>query len=214
MSKNTCCACGDFPWEGRGATKDISGCRFSLYPMTNDFVPLILNALDKTDTGKVWSRSDALSTVYRGKLIHIFDAVRGLFVSAYSDGVHMALEAQVSKGCPGDTDGDSFLETDDLRINKPKLLDIHFPVLCKLALYPLGSGDYINHIAHVVRMAESAKLNPASVHYATRIAGDIHDVMDFLEAACEYIQNHVPHYVLTYTLSVNSPTEEKKNEKI
>lgn len=72
-----CCQREDLPWAGRGTKLDISGCRFSLYPMDSDFVSIILNALEKTDTSGVWSQSDALSTVYRGKLAYVADAVRG-----------------------------------------------------------------------------------------------------------------------------------------
>ena len=210
MSENNCRKNDNLPWESRGASLDISGCRFALYPMHSDFVPLILGALEKTDTAKVWSQSDALSTVYRGKLVHVFDAVRALFINAYTPGIHMAMEAQVSKGCPGDSDADNFLATDNLPLNAPLVADIHFPVSCKLALYPLGGGDYIDHIAHVFRMAEQADLNPTIVHYATRIGGDIHTVMHYLEAVCAYTAQHVPHYVLTFTLSVNSPTVEAR----
>ena len=40
----SCCQREDLPWSGRGATLDISGCRFSLYPMDSDFVSIILGA--------------------------------------------------------------------------------------------------------------------------------------------------------------------------
>lgn len=205
-----CCDCSreDLPWKGRGTDLDISGCRFSLYPMTDDFVGVILGALEKTDTSAVWSQSDALSTVYRGKLPYVADAVRGLFVNAWREGVHMALEGQFSKGCPGDSDGDTLLDREGPAPNLPTVRDRHFPVLCKLALYPMGVGDYIDQIAGVWRMAEAAGLEPASVHYATRIQGDVHAVFDYLEAVCSRMQESVPHYILHFTLSVNSPTRE------
>ncbi len=205
-----CCSCSrdDLPWKGRGTTLDISGCRFSLYPMTDDFVSIILGALEKTDTSAVWSQSDALSTVYRGKLPYVADAVRGLFVNAWKEGVHMSLEGQFSKGCPGDCDGDSLLDREGPVPNLPAIQDQHFPVLCKLALYPMGVGNYIDEIARVWRMAETAGLEPASIHYATRIHGDVHAVFDYLEAVCKLMQESVPHYILHFTLSVNSPTQE------
>lgn len=176
--------------------------------MSDDFVSIILGALDKTDTSAVWSQSDALSTVYRGKLSYVADAVRGLFVNAWKEGVHMALEGQFSKGCPGDSDGDSLLDREGPVPNLPRIQDQHFPVLCKLALYPMGVGNYIDEIAKVWRMAETAGLEPVSIHYATRIHGDVHEVFDYLEAVCRLMQESVPHYILHFTLSVNSPTQE------
>lgn len=211
MSETNCCSgCQrpDLPWAGRGTDLDISGCRFSLYPMDSAFVPIILGALEKTDTSAVWSQSDALSTCYRGKLPCVADAVRGLFINAYRPGIHMALEGQFSKGCPGDCDGDSKLDWAGDVPNLPKVADAHFPVLCKIALYPLGVADYIDHIADVWRMAEAAGLQPTTIHYATRISGDVHDVFNFLEAVCARMSAAVPHYVLHFTLSVNSPTAE------
>jgi len=204
------CGCyrDDLPWEGRGTNLDISGCRFSLYPMTDNFVSVILGALEKTDTSAVWSQSDALSTVYRGKLPYVADAVRALFINAWQPEVHMALEGQFSKGCPGDTDGDSLLDREGEAPNRAKIQDRHFPVLCKLALYPMGTGDYIDEIAKVWRMAEAEGLNPKTIHYATRIEGDVQKVFDYLEEVCRLMEQSVPHYILHFTLSVNSPTNE------
>lgn len=209
MEQTACCGCArsDLPWSGRGTNLDISGCRFSLYPMDSQFVPIILGALEKTDTSFVWGQSDALSTVYRGKLPYVVDAVRGLFVNAYRPDVHMALEGQFSKGCPGDCDGDSVLHRDGPGPNAASR-ETHFPVLCKIALYPLGVPDYIDHIAKVWRMAEAAGLEPQTIHYATRIHGDVQAIFDYLESVCALMAQSVPHYVLHFTLSVNSPTME------
>ena len=205
---NCGCCRDDLPWEGRGTNLDISGCRFSLYPMTDNFVSVILGALEKTDTSAVWSQSDALSTVYRGKLPYVADAVRALFINAWQPEVHMALEGQFSKGCPGDTDGDSLLDREGEAPNRAKIQDRHFPVLCKVALYPMGTGDYIDEIAKVWRMAEAEGLNPKTIHYATRIEGDVQKVFDYLEEVCRLMEQSVPHYILHFTLSVNSPTNE------
>ena len=205
---NCGCCRDDLPWEGRGTNLDISGCRFSLYPMTDNVVSVIMGALEKTDTSAVWSQSDALSTVYRGKLPYVADAVRALFINAWQPEVHMALEGQFSKGCPGDTDGDSLLDREGEAPNRAKIQDRHFPVLCKLALYPMGTGDYIDEIAKVWRMAEAEGLNPKTIHYATRIEGDVQKVFDYLEEVCRLMEQSVPHYILHFTLSVNSPTNE------
>ncbi|MDR3280237.1 MAG: Ykof family thiamine-binding protein [Synergistaceae bacterium] len=207
MQETSVCDSPDLPWDGRGASLEISGCRFSLYPMDSNFISIILDALGKTDTSTVWSSSDVLSTVYRGKLSHVADAVRGLFVNAYRPGVHMALEGQFSKGCPGDVDGDSYLSQNGTPPNISSIKGIHFPVLCKIALYPLGCENYIDSIAHIYRMAEHDGLRPSTIHYATRLNGDVHSIFDYLEKACAYTQTAAAHYVLAFTLSVNSPTQ-------
>jgi hypothetical protein len=120
----------------------------------------------------------------------------------------MTLEGQFSKGCPGDTDDDSNIARNGPPPNSASVRDKHFPVACKIALYPLGRENYIDDIAHVYRMAESAGLRPATIHYATRLSGDVHAIFEYLEAACSYAQSAVSHYALTFTLSVNSPSPE------
>ena len=204
------CARPDLPWAGRGTDLPIAGCRFTLYPMTDRFIEIILGALEKTDTSYVWSETDALSTVYRGLLPYVADAVKGLFVNAYEEGVHMALEGQYSKGCPGDISGDSMLDKGGDAPNEKESAAIHFPVNCKLALYPMGTGDYIDEIAKVWYMAQEAGLEPTTIHYATRIHGDVHAVMDFLRDVCAMMDRSesASHYVLHFTINCNSPTVE------
>jgi len=142
--------------------------------------------------------------------MYVADAVKALFVNAFREGVHMALEGQFSKGCPGDISGDSKLEYTGELPNKEQIKDKHFPVRCKLALYPMGDSDYIDEIAKVWYMAEEKGLCPTTIHYATRIEGDVCDVFEYLEEVCELMEKSekVHHYVLHFTMNCNSPTEE------
>lgn len=212
MSDTCCEGCNrpDLPWAGRGTDLPISGCRFTLYPMCDNFIDIILGGLERVDTSAVWSETDALSTVYRGKLDYVMDAVSALFASAWTEGVHMAIEGQVSKGCPGDVSGDSKLTYEGEAPNHAIVEAATQPCLCKLALYPMGVGDYIDDIARVWRMAEDRGLNPQTIHYATRIEGSIHDVFACLTDVCKLMEasESVHHYVLHFTINVNSPTVE------
>lgn len=212
MSDTCCEGCNrpDLPWAGRGTDLPISGCRFTLYPMCDNFIDIILGGLERVDTSAVWSETDALSTVYRGKLDYVMDAVSALFASAWTEGVHMAIEGQVSKGCPGDVSGDSKLTYEGEAPNHAIVEAATQPCLCKLALYPMGVGDYIDDIARVWRMAEDRGLNPQTIHYATRIEGSIHNVFAYLTDVCKLMEasESVHHYVLHFTINVNSPTVE------
>ena len=188
MSDTCCEGCNrpDLPWAGRGTDLPISGCRFTLYPMCDNFIDIILGGLERVDTSAVWSETDALSTVYRGKLDYVMDAVSALFASAWTEGVHMAIEGQVSKGCPGDVSGDSKLTYEGEAPNHAIVEAATQPCLCKLALYP------------------------QTIHYATRIEGSIHDVFAYLTDVCKLMEasESVHHYVLHFTINVNSPTVE------
>ena len=74
----------------------------------------------------------------------------------------------------------------------------------------MGVGDYIDDIAEVWRLAEKRGLNPTTIHYATRIEGSIKDVFAYLQEVCELMEasENVHHYVLHFTINVNSPTVE------
>ena len=209
--ENGCGLGKDLPWEGRGTNLPISGCRFTLYPMTDDYVSIILTALEKTDTKAVWSETDSLSTVYRGKLPYVVDAVEALFINAYKEGVHMALEGQFSRGCPGDSSGDNVLNQSGEAPNQEQTKDKRFFVRCKLALYPMGDADYIDEIAKVWYMAEDRGLKPTTIHYATRIEGDVREVFSYLQEVCQLMEDSqsVHHYILHFTMNCNSPTKEE-----
>jgi len=192
----------DYPWHGCGATKEITGCRFAISVMGDNFIPIILDAVKNVDTGKVWSGTDPLSTVYRGKRIHVMDCLKACFSRVNDGKTHITMEATVSKGCPGDVDDDSHL-ADDVPLNNCKK---QFRVLCKIAFYPLGIADYMDHIAYVVRIAMERNLHVESAHYATVLKGDANDLFDYFNVVLAYAEQNISHYVLQMTLSVNSPS--------
>lgn len=196
------CGCG---CEG---ARDITGCRFSLSPMTDSYVDIILGAIKKVDTSKVWKMTDKLSTLYRGRRIHVLDGLKACFVQSYREGVHMTMGATISKGCPGDVDADAFLAEDDVRMNEPVLADAHFPVTCKISLYPMGVSNYMEYIASVVNRAIDMGVYAGSSHYVTILEGDVQDIFRYFEEATEYCGRELSHYIFEATLSVNSPTAE------
>lgn len=195
------CACGC-----SGATKEITGCRFSLSPMSDQFIDIILSSIARVHTDKVWSATDKLSTIYRGKQNHVVDAAKACFVQSYRENVHMTMEATFSKGCPGDTDAESYLAEDDILLNEPEIADVHFPVCCKISLYPMGVPDYMKYIADVVNMAVDCDVYAGSGHYVTLLEGDVQDLFAYFNKALDYCRANLSHYILEVTLSVNSPT--------
>lgn len=190
-----------------GATSAITGCRFSLAPMCDDFVHVILSSVDKVDTSKVWKQTDKLSTVYRGRQMHVEDAVKACFIHAYRENIHMTMEATYSKGCPGDTDADCFLAMDDAAANEALVCDVHFPVNCKISLYPMGVSDYMAHIAHIVNHAIDLGIYEGSSHYCTILSCDVQELFAYIRDVNTYCGEHLSHYVFEVTVSVNSPTQ-------
>lgn len=201
------CGCGGgCGTGGTAASLAITGCRFSLSAMTDRFIDVILGAIGQVDTGKVWKMTDKLSTVYRGRQIHVEDAVKACFIYAYHKDVHMTMEATYSKGCPGDTDADNFICEDDIPLNEEKIKDVHFPVVCKISLYPLGVPNYMEHIARIVNHAIDLGIYDHSTHYCTVLSCDVQDLFAYIHYVNETCGQTLSHYVFEVTISVNSPT--------
>lgn len=201
--QNCGCGCG-----ATGATKEITGCRFSISPMTDNFVEIILGAIQKTNTDNIWQQTGKLSTVYRGQQIHVEDAVKACFINAYHGNVHMTMEATYSKGCPGDTDQDYPSAEGKEPANEAVVRDIHFPLCCKIALYPMGIPNYMEYIATVVNHAIDLGIYESTSHYCTVLQGDVQEIFDYIHYVNEYCGKELSHYIFEVTFSVNSPTAE------
>lgn len=196
------CGCGC----GSQGAKEITGCRFSLSPMSDHYIDIILGSIGKVDTSRVWKMTDKLSTVYRGKRIHVLDGLKACFLYSYRDDIHMTMEATVSKGCPGDVEADAYLAEDDILVNEPQIQDIHFPVVGKISLYPMGVQNYMEYIAKVVNLAIDKGIYGGSSHYVTILEGDVQDIFQYVNEAIRLCEEEVSHYIFQITLSVNSPT--------
>lgn len=188
--------------------RNLTGIRFSLAPMSDRFIDIILGAVSKVDVSKVWSETDELSTVYRGRRIHVFDALKACFIEAYTPDVHMTMEATVSKGCPGDSLADSYMDQDDSLANENRIKDAHFPVACKFSLYPMGVGDYMKDIAWVVNRGIDLGVYDRSTHYCTVVKGDVQDIFRYFEEIAGYCEQHIDHYIMEITMAVNLPEGE------
>ena len=179
--------------------------------MCDNFIDIILGGLERVDTSAVWSETDALSTVYRGKLDYVMDAVSALFASAWTEGVHMAIEGQVSKGCPGDVSGDSKLTYEGEAPNHAIVEAATQPCLVQAGPgLPWAWATTSTTSPASGAWRKDRGLNPQTIHYATRIEGSIHDVFAYLTDVCKLMEasESVHHDALHFTINVNSPTVE------
>lgn len=191
----------------------VTGCRFSIAPMSDRFIEIILGAIGKVDTSNIWAQTDEFSTVYRGKREHVLDAVKACFMHSYRKGIHMTLNATLSMGCPGAAEKDAAMLdavlSDAAPANEPLLKDIHFPAAAKIELYPMGTADYLTLIDRVIELAKEHGVFSRTAHYTTILKADIHALFDFFSAAAEYCEQNTAHYVLGFTLAVNFPEDEE-----
>ncbi len=190
-------------------TSQIVGFRFSLHPMTGDFISVIKGALRETDTSNVWMHTDDVSTVIRGKQIHVFNTAKSIALHAAKTGVHVAMSGTFSVGCPGDSAGDAFLEHDNTILNTDETKQY---VSSQFALYPMNNPDYMTIIYQEIERAKKRGVFNESMHYASGIHGDIHDVFAFYEESFTHARSSEnAHLVMTMSMSINSPSHGGKN---
>ena len=187
-------------------TSNIAGASFSLHPMSDDFIDIIKDALITTDTTKVWMKTDDVTTTVRGKMVHVFDVTKAIFLHAAKTGKHVAFQATYSIGCPGDSESDVYLAEDDYASNAIACEQIRQPIAAKFSLYPLGTGSYMDVIyKQIEAIKEYATVSPA--HYSTRLDGDAAYIFNGLHTVFEEVVNAgSSHTVMTVTISANSPS--------
>lgn len=185
---------------------DVVGCRLSLYPMQDAFASQILSAVKKVDTSEVWNQTDLFSTLYRGELESVLDSSRASFIHAYQENIHMVSECTFSRGCPGDTEADTYLTDTPKTPNQQSKEKGDFPVSCKFSFYAFGDSQYMDKIEQIVQLAEEKGLNPTSAHYVTIIEGTANQLFDYFEEVIRFGRQFIPHFVIQATLSINSPS--------
>lgn len=193
-------------------TSRIVGCRFSLYVMSDRFIDVILGALKEVDSTKVWMKTDDVSTCIRGRQSHVFDVVKAIYVKAAQTGLHVSLNGTFSIGCPGDTEGDTYMSEDDVVRNEPSIAGAKLDTACQFALYPLSLPDYMDAIYAGCRPAQENGTFAGGVHYASRLEGNVHDVFNALAQGFDLVQQQSSHTVMTVNFSANSPSRHMRME--
>lgn len=190
----------------------VIGVRFSLYPMRDDFVPLILDAVRGLPELGVQTETDDVSTCLLGKEPDLWEAIRVVVGRATATGAHVALNLTVSAGCPGEPDGD---------VCGPRAYDGPVggeegwspeargigPVSVQFALYPLGTPDYMDAIYSEIERARQARIRVVARHFCTHLYGPGDQVFDTLRLAFREARSRAPHVVMTVTASANSPSQ-------
>lgn len=192
-------------------SSQIAGVSFSIHPMCDDFIDIIKGALSKVDAAKVYMKTDDVTTTVRGRLIHVFDVTKAIFMYAATTGEHVAFQATYSLGCPGDSTGDVFMAEDGEAINARIVDDLLQPVSAKFSLYPLGGGNYMDIIYEQIEaMKQHVEVSPA--HYSTRLNGEAIAIFNGLEQVFQAtVEGGSSHTVMTVSISANSPSHKGVN---
>lgn len=192
----------------------FTGCQFSLYPMTDSFVDVILpvvEVLKKHQPLRI--ETDDISTLVVGAPEIMFAALRDCFVAAARRPGHLVFNATFSRGCPGEPDNPiccvptldgTAASPDQSRGRRIERLGI--PTVAQIALYPMGDPGYMGAIASCIGFVKEAKVFDRSKNFCTRIEGDAADVFHALERSFLEFGRPEQHVVLTVIVSKGSPT--------
>ncbi len=190
----------------------MMGVRFSLFPMRDDFVPVILRAVDNLDRLGVEAEVDDVSTCLAGEEPNLWEAVRVAFGRAASSDAHVVLSATFSAGCPGEPEGDICVPraydgpTGGDAGWSPEANDLPDRISAQFALYPLGATGYMDTIYAEIERAKAAGVTVVSRHFCTHLYGSGEQVFDVMRSAFSATRTVATHVVMTATVSANSPS--------
>ena len=198
-----------------------SGAQISLYPMTDDFVGVIMNALKALDPyrDRLRIETDDISTLLVGPPEVLFPAMRGLMSEAARTGVHCVLSATISRGCPGEPEDAWCPSVFDDGANTPLderqaaalavLKDVPgtgVEAAAQFSLYVLGQDAHMDEIQGCIDFLKGSGTFDRAKNYATRIKGDTGAVFASLEQALCRFGPPQGHVTIDLTVSANSPS--------
>lgn len=199
----------------------FSGAQISLYPMTDDFVGVIMSALGALDPYRDQLRieTDDISTLLVGPPEVLFPAMRDLFSAAARTGKHYVLSAAISRGCPGEPD-DAIC--DSAHFDGPvapiaerqatalaavqNAPDMGVFSVAQLSLYVLGQGNHMDEIYGCIDFLKQSGTFEKSKHFATKLNGDAGALFATLEQAFCRFGPPEGHVTIDLTISANSPS--------
>lgn len=206
---------------GIGATPEQLGIgmRFSIHPHGDDFVDVILGALADAEaaglteglvieTDEVSSYVGARAEPAEQRLVAYLAAVIAAASCRFGGG-HVVAHVLFSRGCPGEVACD--LSVTGLPNPAPVQIEpTGLRAAVQWSLYPLldggsDAGDHMAHIEAAIAPARRRGTAASPAHYATKLTGDLADVLATAVDAWAQVGAHVPHVVTHLTVSMGSP---------
>lgn len=200
----------------------FTGAQVSLYPMTSDFVDVILSGLDALSPHRDRLRieTDDISTLMVGAPGPLFDAIRDLFAGAARLPPHVTLHATLSRGCPGEPDDPAChcaeLSTDQaLALDARKVLAAsavrQAPVMgveidVQFSLYVMGADRHMDEIYGCIDFLKNSGTFYKSKNFCTRLRGDAGPVFEAVRQAFLRFGPAEGHVTIDLTASANSPS--------
>ena len=139
----------------------FSGTQISLYPITDDFVDVILGAISALDAYKATSRieTDDMSTLLVGPPDQLFSVMRDCSSERSDTRMRGVFAATVSRGCAGEPSDPICTPVGGIALREPIATRIaaagaqveaathtNRRIAAQLSLYPLGNGHHMDEI--------------------------------------------------------------------
>jgi len=199
----------------------FSGAQISLYPMSDDFVGVILGSLSALDPyrDRLRIETDDISTLLVGTPDIVFAAMRDLFVAAAKTGKHCVLHATISRGCPGEPD-DPICQVPEMTgpmapLDERKALALAAvagiphagqPAAAQFSLYTLGIDQHMDEIYGCIDFIKSSGVFDRSKNFCTKLRGDAAPVFATIGEAFVRFGPPQGHVTIDLTVSANSPS--------
>jgi hypothetical protein len=199
----------------------FSGAQISLYPMSDDFVGVIVGALSALDPYRERLRieTDDISTLIVGTPDIVFAAMRDLFVAAAKSGKHCVLHATISRGCPGEPD-DPICEVPEMTGPLAPLEERKAQALAavseagfagqaaaaQFSLYTLGIDQHMDEIYGCIDFVKASGVFDKAKNFCTRLRGDAAPMFATIGEAFVRFGPPEGHVTIDLTVSANSPT--------
>lgn len=198
------------------------GAQVSLYPMTSDFVDVILTGLDGLAPYKNDLRveTDDMSTLLVGAPGPLLDAIRDLFAAAARRPEHVTMHVTLSRGCPGEPDDPScrceiLTEAQDqpLDVRQAEALaavaaapETGVEIDVQFSLYVLGQDRHMDEIYGCIAFLKDSGTFLKSKNFCTRLRGDAGAVFETIRQAFLRFGPAQGHVTIDLTASANSPS--------
>jgi len=199
----------------------FSGAQVSLYPMTDNFVDVIIDAVKAMEpfTHELRIETDDVSTLMIGPHDALFKAMRTLFESAAKTGHHAVLHATVSRGCPGEPDDPICAGPLDAGTFGPLTERQEQAAAAvsqtgvsglradgQFSLYVPGASIHMDEVYGCIDFLKQAGVFAKSKNFCTKLSGDSAAVFEALHQAFIRFGTPAGHVALDITISANSPS--------
>ncbi len=186
------------------------GARFTLSIYDDRYVAIILDALGAADASGLTVETGDISTFVAGGEADILRYLRDVIAHAAASGAHLSAGILLSRGCPGELQCELPPGVTAIGGGPVALEPTGVRARAHWSLYPLldghDGGEHMTGIYDAIRLAKDNGTFSGSDHFATRLDGDLADVLGTIASGWLMVGAHVQHVTTHATISINSPS--------